>query len=154
MLALRMDWGTGRGFASARQIGEDADVSEPTVRRATRWGRDNELLLQTRRGHRISNELVIASEWQLTMPVDLRIVDNSSQPLTGDRLGKPTDQNGRPNRSIGPTQPITTDAPSRTVSSRTVTSAGPRTEACKSGDHQLCMFTWCTCACGHRGRRS
>ena len=30
----------------------------------------------------------------------------------------------------------------------------PRTEACKAGDHKLCLFSWCTCACGHRGRQA
>ncbi len=111
MLALRMNWATGRGFASARQLGQDAGVSEPTVHRATRWGRDSGYLLRTRRGHRVSADRILASEWRLT------------QPITGERLEKPTDQNGRPNRSAEPTQPITTDPPSRTVSSRTVSSA-------------------------------
>lgn len=110
-LALRMDWKTGCGYASARQLGADADASEPTVHRATRWARDNGLAVQTRRGHRVTSERTIASEWRLT------------QPLTGDLLEKPTNQNGHANRSAGPTQPLTGDAPSRTSSSRTSSSA-------------------------------
>jgi hypothetical protein len=74
-LALRVDWQTGRGFASVRQLAVDARSSEPTVRRATSWARNAELLTQTRRGHRLGNGQIAASEWQLT------------QPLTGDRLG-------------------------------------------------------------------
>jgi len=117
MLALRMDWSTGCGYASARQLGGDADVSEPTVWRATRWGREAGYLLRTRRGHRVTSERTVASEWQLI------------QPVTGDGLGEPINQNGRANQSAGPTQPVTADAPSRTSSSRTSSSARERASA-------------------------
>lgn len=111
MLALRLDWMTGCGFASVGQLAADAAVSEPTVRRATKWARDAELLLCTRRGHRTAPGVVVASEWKLT------------QPITGDRLAeKPTDQNGKANRSIGPSQPLTTDPPSIPRTSRPRTS--------------------------------
>jgi hypothetical protein len=150
MLALRMDWTTGRGFASAAQLAGDSDAEERTVRRATRWARDHELLLQTRRGHYISKETRIASEWQLTRPVD-----NSSQPDTGDLLGKPTGQNGKANRTEDQANRSAAHHHQETVfNQETSTSAGPRTEACKSGDHQLCMFTWCSCTCGHPSRRA
>src|ERR1039457_213570 len=50
VLALRLDWKTGAGFASTAQLAADADVTPPTVKRATSWARKAELLLQTRRG--------------------------------------------------------------------------------------------------------
>ena len=40
MLALRMDWTTGRGFASIHQLGADSDASRATVGRSTKWARD------------------------------------------------------------------------------------------------------------------
>jgi hypothetical protein len=89
MLALRMDWTTGRGFASDKQLMADADVSESTVRRATRWGRQAEFTLRTRRGHRIDAERKAASEWQLT------------QPVSSDLLANPTGQGNGANRSAG-----------------------------------------------------
>lgn len=125
MLALRMDWITGCGFASVRQLGQDADASERTVRRGLDWARDTGYLLRTRRGHRVTSERTVASEWRLT------------QPVTGDLLEKPTGQNGRPNRSMGPTQPVTTAPPSRTSSSRTSSSARRRASAdgARAGAH-------------------
>src|SRR6516225_6316203 len=69
-LALRMDWATGSGYASAAQLAADAQCQERTVRNATTWARKAELLLQTRRGHRLGDGRTIASEWQLTRPVD------------------------------------------------------------------------------------
>lgn len=114
MLALRMDWATGAGFASTGQIVADADMSERTVRRATKWARDAGLLLCTRRGHRTAPGVVVASEWRL------------SQPATGDRLEtKPTGQRGKANRPIGPSQPATTAPPSIPRSSRPRTSGAP-----------------------------
>jgi hypothetical protein len=65
-LALRMNWQTGRGFASVAQLGADADAAKNTVLRATKWARRTDLLVQTRRGHRIDAERKVASEWQLT----------------------------------------------------------------------------------------
>jgi hypothetical protein len=137
MLALRVDWTTGCGFASGRQLGEDADASERTVRRATTWGRDTGFVVRTRRGHRVSAELVIASEWRLT------------QPATGDLLEKPTGQNGKANRPIGPTQPVTGAAPSRSVSSRPVTSGrAPRAEV-QTRDQPLALSELCGRCGGH-----
>jgi hypothetical protein len=94
MLALRLDWATGRGFASTRQLMADASAEERTVRRSTRWARDNELLLQTRRGRRLGNGQVAASEWQLTQPVTGDRL--TSQPANGDFS---TGQRGHLNRS-------------------------------------------------------
>jgi hypothetical protein len=125
-LALRMDWQTGCGAASAAQLAADADCDERTVQRATKWGRDHDMLKQTRRGHRIDAERAMASEWRLTLP---------GQPDTGDGLASkptgqgrrvdrdPTRQNRRPNPTEPPTQPDTTTPPSRTRSSRPSPSA-------------------------------
>ncbi len=96
-LALRMDWETGCGFASTETLAADASAEERTVRRATRWGRQADLLLQTRRGHYISPETSVASEWQLTGP---GYPQDRTQPATGGRLADPTGQNGRPNRPV------------------------------------------------------
>lgn len=82
MLALRMDWTTGSGFVSTFQLMADADASKITVWRATKWARDNDLLVQTRRGHRLGNGQVVASEWQL------------SQGFTGETLTQPQGFNG------------------------------------------------------------
>jgi Bacterial regulatory protein, arsR family len=98
-LALRMR-SDGSGFASQRQLANDADVSESTVRRHLRWGRENGYVEQTRRGHRIDKDTVLASEYRLT------------QPVTGDLLDPvPTGQSGVPNRSDSGTQPVTGDRP-------------------------------------------
>jgi hypothetical protein len=87
MLALRLDDRTGRGFASLRTVAEDADASKSTVIRATGWARSEPvgLLLRTRRGHRVSAEVQIASEWQLTVP---------AQSVSGDTLGPTQSVNG------------------------------------------------------------
>jgi hypothetical protein len=69
MLALRMDYKTGRGFASVAQLGADADAGKSTVVRATGWARREALLIRTRKGHRIDAERKAASEWQLTQGV-------------------------------------------------------------------------------------
>jgi hypothetical protein len=98
MLALRMNWATGRGYASTRQLDGDADVEERTVRRATKWARDTGFLIRARRGHYISKETAIASEWCLTLP---GYPQAESQPDTGDLLGKPTGLNGEANRTAG-----------------------------------------------------
>ena len=54
MLALRMDWHTGRGFASMQQLSADSAANERTVRRATSWARGDGYLVQVKRGHYIS----------------------------------------------------------------------------------------------------
>jgi hypothetical protein len=65
MLALRMR-PDGAGFVSTRQLAVDASVSHSTVERATRWAREHRLLIQTRRGGRLGDGRVRASEWQLS----------------------------------------------------------------------------------------
>lgn len=90
MLALRMDWATGTGFASTGQLAADAECGERTVKRATKWGRDRDMLILARRGHRLGNGTTRASEWELAIP----------QGATGDTLsgtstgtGLPVEQN-------------------------------------------------------------
>src|SRR5450631_1489265 len=62
MLALRMDWATGAGFAGIRDLMADADASKSTVMRGTSWARDEHFLIRTRRGHYISAQTTIASQ--------------------------------------------------------------------------------------------
>lgn len=159
-LALRVDWHTGRGFASVQMLAADSGVEERTVRRATKWGRDTGFVLRTRRGHRINAETSIASEWCLTLP---SYPQAESQPDTGDLLANPTGQNGQPNRTL--------EAPNRTPAqhhqessvlqkSSSSTRASreqdqyPHSNACRSGGryHSDCAYDWCWCAC-HRTRR-
>jgi hypothetical protein len=124
MLALRLDWSTGRGFASTAQLAADADCSPPTVKRATGWGRTAGMLVQARRGHRRGDGTTVASEWQLELPVTGMPVDNSSQRLTGDTLNAISrDQPPSLNGSAAPSQRLTGDPPSRPVTSRPSPSA-------------------------------
>jgi hypothetical protein len=97
MLALRMNWATGRGFASMQQLSADSGASEATVKRSTKWGRDSGHLVQVRRGHYISAERKAATVWQLTQP---GYPQAESQPLTGELLGEPRAQNGRAKGSM------------------------------------------------------
>jgi len=78
MFALRLDWSTGQGFCSEAQLMADADASGRTVRRAMLWARSRELTVRTRRGHRLGNGRVVASEWRLL-----------SQPARSDLLSAP-----------------------------------------------------------------
>lgn len=106
MLAVRLDWATGAGFAGIRDLQADADASKSTVMRATSWARDQGLLLRTRRGHYISAQTTIATQWQLTKPVD-----NPTQGVSRDLLAQSQGVNGsnpksqwtRPKVSVGTT---------------------------------------------------
>ena len=123
-LALRVDWKTGKGFASAAELAGDADVGERTVRRATAWARKHGLLIMGKRGHRRGDGSAKATDWVLCLP---------SQPVTGDLLtdsstghGRPverisTGQSRRLNRTIATSQPVCGAAPSRPVTPRPVT---------------------------------
>jgi len=104
MLALRLDWTTGAGFVSIGQIAADAAVSASTVKRAIRWAIGAGLLVQTRRGHRLGNGQVMASEWRLSQPV-------TRDPLRTVSTGQRASLNG----SNGPPQRVTGDPPSRPV---------------------------------------
>jgi hypothetical protein len=119
MLALRLDWKTGRGFASTGQLADDADVDERTVRRATGWARGADMLIQTRRGHRLGDGRTVASEWRLVIP----------QPDSGDLLNDDsstgqsefsTGQEADLNRTERQSQPDTATPPSRPSTSKPV----------------------------------
>jgi hypothetical protein len=86
MLALRLDDRSGQGFCSTAQVMADADASKSTVMRATKWGRGQGFLLQTKRGHRIDSERVSASEWRLCHP---------TQGVMGEPLAKTQGVNGQ-----------------------------------------------------------
>jgi DNA-binding transcriptional regulator YhcF (GntR family) len=115
-LALRMDWQTGRGFASARQLAGDASVSEHTVKRATKWGRAHELLVLTRRGHYVNAERgAVASEWRLAL---------ASESASSGTLAQSQSANGsRPKVPMAASQGASGAPPSRPRSSRPRTSA-------------------------------
>jgi hypothetical protein len=108
-LALRMDWQTGTGYASTAQLAADADCGERTVRGATGWARAAAMLVQTRRGHRVTAERVTASEWRLTLP-------DESQPDTAVRLGPEPTGSGLPGgpRLTGHRQELPVDIPAPT----------------------------------------
>lgn len=74
-LGIRMDR-NGSGFASHDTLAGDAGVSATTAWRATSDARRRGYLVQTRRGHRVTDVTTIASAWQLT------------QPITGDELAE------------------------------------------------------------------
>jgi hypothetical protein len=164
LLALRMDWKTGCGFASMLQLAEDAESHRSTVWRATRWARDAELLVQTRRGHRVGDGTALSSEWRLTIP----------QRCTGETLGD-SSMLQQPDLNVAedPSQRRTGATPSRTSSSRTSPSArasasaegarsgaapqtcdrdgdGPHSDACRKGQSARCGMDWCRCACHGR----
>lgn len=112
MLAERLSWRTGEGFASTAQLMADTGESERTVRRATRWARDAGLLKEVRRGHRLGDGRCRASEWALigadSQPAHgdlLRVVLNrseeESQPATRDR----------PSLPVPPSRPVLADSP-------------------------------------------
>jgi hypothetical protein len=110
-LALRMR-PDGSGFASQQQIADDVETSDRTVRKHLTWAIDTGYLLRTRRGHRLGNGGVVASEYRLC------------QPEMGDRLttistGKETHLNRKANGS----QPEAGDLPSESSPSESSTSA-------------------------------
>jgi hypothetical protein len=102
MLALRMDFSAHRGFASTATLMADADTGERIVRQATSWARKTGFLEMTRRGHRIDNERVTASEWKLLLPN--RHAGGPNRHADAAR--------GGPNRHVATTQPARGTAPS------------------------------------------
>jgi hypothetical protein len=146
MLALRLNWKTGSGYVSTGQLAQDSDAEERTIRRATKWARDAGLLTMTRRGHRLGNGQIAASEWQL------------SQPDTGDLLTQSQPDNGR--ISTGQRHNLNRTAAhhhQELSSSRTSSSARTRTHSvrgrrdnCAAGVHgNACGDVHCICEC-HR----
>jgi hypothetical protein len=131
-LALRLDWTTGEGFASTAEVAADAGCGERTVRRATAWARKHGLLVMNRRGHRLSDGAASASEWRTCLDSQPVTPDRlrASQPVTPDTLrGVPTGQPGRPNRSAGASQPVSTAPPSKSSSSKSSSSNWARAGA-------------------------
>lgn len=174
-LALRLRWSTdrdgaeGTGFASGRQLAGDACASDRTVKRATAWARGHSLLVLTRRGHRISAERNVASEWRLTLPVD----NQATQRATSGTLATQGANGSRPKVPMAATQGDSGAPPSRSRSSRPRSSArASRARAgsaragaqktgvdtagwcayCRSLDHEHCANlhqagAQCKCAC-------
>jgi hypothetical protein len=96
LLALavkRLDYGTGAGYCSVRTLAGDTGLSEATVKRALDAARKTEpvLLERTKRGHRLGDGKVIASEWQIIYPIStahgrtLEVNLNSSHPGSQQR---------------------------------------------------------------------
>jgi len=115
-LGVRLDWVTGRGFASLAQVAGDAYCGESTARRAITWARGEGLIDRTARGHSVGRgSSARASEYVTRIP---------SQPVTGDLLI------GAFNRSIGRSQPVNRalstgqsfDRPSKSSTSKSSTS--------------------------------
>ena len=102
-LALRLDFSTAQGFASSATLAADADVSEWTVRRATRWARSAGLLVMVQRGHRRGDGSVSASEWRISTGRGRPVEDLNSARETGT---------ANLNRAGEASQPGATDAPS------------------------------------------
>jgi len=91
-LGVRLNWVTGRGFASVAQVAGDAYCGAATVRRAITWARGEGLIDRTARGHSVGRgSSARASEYVTRVP---------SQPLTGEQLI------GAFNRSTGRSQPL------------------------------------------------
>ncbi len=86
------DWGTGTGCASIEMIAEFTRHTRSTIQRALRWGCGALLLVRTRRGHRLGNGKVIASEWRLqfatceSQGVNRLAVEARPQGVTGGLL--------------------------------------------------------------------
>jgi hypothetical protein len=106
MLALRMDWETGRGFAGVRDLMADAGVSKNTVMRATGWAAGSQLLLRTRRGHYINAQTTIASEWQL-----IQRPSGGTLGSQGPNGSNPKSQSGPPKVPVGTTHQESSSSP-------------------------------------------
>jgi hypothetical protein len=70
LAVTRLDYGTGAGYCSVRTLAEACGCHERTVRRALDAARASQppLLARTRRGHRLGDGTVTASEWQVIYP--------------------------------------------------------------------------------------
>jgi hypothetical protein len=163
-LALRLNWTDGTGRASVAQLACDSAVEPRTVRRALDWARGNPrderfFLARTRRGHRLGDGSVVASEWLLRLPSqpDTRVLLRTStapqSPVEADL-----------NRTLAASQLDSSTPPSRPKTSRPKTGAGaPLSNVCRIAGHKRwdCGYgpdsggesTWCVCVCHNRGRR-
>ena len=91
MAVMKLNFGTGAGYCSVRTLAEERGWHEATVKRALQLARAEEpvLLQRTRRGRRVSDEVKLASEWQLIYPP----IPTAHQ----DDVGIPTAQRANPN---------------------------------------------------------
>lgn len=107
LLALRMD-ANGRGFVSHRIVAADAGIGVRTAERATAAARMRGYLVQTRRGHRLGNGVVVASEWCLSQPATVDGL-RQAQPVTAGGLSEsqPAKSASQPATSGGPRAPTT-----------------------------------------------
>lgn len=105
LAVMRLDYGTGKGYCSMQSLAGGRGWHEHTVRRALELAQKvtPPLLRRTRRGHRLGNGQVVASEWQVLYPPmstghggtvengstvhnsDLNRPESESQPSTGAR---------------------------------------------------------------------
>ena len=116
MLALRLDWTSGEGFASTRQLAADARASKSTVLRATDWARQAGLLKEVKRGHRLGDGRTRATEWALisqgvssdTLKTVVKVSAEQSQGVTGVPHQEP----------VPPSRPVGSSAKSRGASRR------------------------------------
>jgi hypothetical protein len=132
MLALRMKWADGTGFASNATLAEDCGGGISTVQRATKWAMGAGLLERTARGHRRGDGTPSANEWRLIIP---------SQQVTGDRLNTASTGHPRPietdsqqvtddsQQVKSPSQQVTGDHPSRPITTRPTTTRPKRAGA-------------------------
>ncbi len=101
----RLDYGTGSGYCSVRSLAEAKGVHESTVKRALDLAQQAGLLRRTRRGHRIADGVVAASEWQLIYPPTAQPDDVGEPTAQPDDVGsKPTAQEGTPNSALEQSQ--------------------------------------------------
>jgi hypothetical protein len=121
-----LDWETGTGYASEAYLAAMVGVSIPVVRRALTWARKYKFAIRTRKGHRITDEIKIASEWLLTMPLAEPTAHRGAVGYPEEE--EPTAQTGEPNRSKGQTQPLSTDPPSSLSTSPLSTTTRARAE--------------------------
>jgi hypothetical protein len=121
-LALRTDWQTGCGFASIHQLAADTQYGERTVKNAIAWAIRHNLIVRTRRGHRLGDGTTIASEWRLSLPATST---GTGMHLEDTSTGTGVHLNGHLSASQG----ARTAPPSRTSSSRTSPSARSRARA-------------------------
>jgi hypothetical protein len=121
-LALRLDWVTGKGFASLTEVAADARCGVSTVQRAVIWARKRGLLERTRQGRHIGRgSSSRASEYQTAAP---------AQPVTCDLLPNlAAGHQGLRSRSGKASQPVTGDHPSKSYPSKSYPSKGARASA-------------------------
>jgi hypothetical protein len=108
LAVMKLDYGTGRGYCSVPTLASGRGWNERTVRRALELGRVKEpqLLNRTRRGHRMGDGRVIASEWALIyppMPVDNGTSTGHARPVDPISTGLSPDLN----RTLPTSQPDT-----------------------------------------------